>query len=648
MIDGGITVECLREIDALCDQYESRLIESPGSSLQEFLAIDREPARSALLCELLRIQDSYTERVEQKRQNCVPYEIIELIGGGSHGMVFKARHRETDQTVALKVPRREIENANELLKREAQKLAGLSHPQIASLLNYGTDLDGQCFLASQFIEGVSLAKRISYDPPSHDQSVELEVSLCRVLTHLHGQSLYHRDIKPSNIIQELPGLNPVLVDFGLATCGLGSVLFEGSTFIAGTPDYMSPEQARGEEADASTDVYGLAAVLYHLLTGRPPFQGKPDFVIVRLAAAESTEPPHKVAADVPHHLSDVCMKALAPDRYQRFGTAEEFASALLENPKRVRFGRRVFLGALAGGTAITAAGVGWLATRQSDLRSVQVSTSSPATLRFQRIGDTPFEASTGVDEVAVIELPPGFYLIRATFQTGEVREVFRTIAEAEPNEASSYPHRSGSLRSGLLLLPTISLRPQQFAEKFVAVNSEGMRFLCDRTEVTIDEYLRIKGYPLYSPNAYKDETGSRPITHVTFDEAMGFAEWIGKRLPLETEYEYLRDLNGSRYPWGDDWPEGATWELLDVGSHPWDVVRLDQDGNEVLGLYSNAAEWVVGTNGVVEVVRGGSYSVLQTGAYSGDIELGETRIEMDQFGFFNVNVGFRCAATLEP
>ena len=202
------------------------------------------------------------------------YELLEELGRGGQGVVYRARQKSLNRTVALKVIGLGQWSSTPHLKRfrhEAEAAASLEHPQIVPIYEIG-ERDGSCYFSMKFVEGGQLDEVISRAPMSPRRAAELLVKIARTVQFAHEHGILHRDIKPGNILLDKNG-EPHLTDFGLARLIEQESTVTNSFDVLGTPSYMSPEQAAGrtKELTAAADVYSLGAVFYQMLTGEPPF-----------------------------------------------------------------------------------------------------------------------------------------------------------------------------------------------------------------------------------------------------------------------------------------------------------------------------------------------------------------------------------------
>jgi tetratricopeptide (TPR) repeat protein len=324
------------------------------------------------------------------------YELSRVLGRGGMGVVYKARQVSLNRPVALKMIRAGLWAGDEEIRRfrnEAEAIANLDHPQIVTVHEVG-EHSGQHYFSMKLVEGPSLAERLEAYAAKPREAAKLVAEVARAVHHAHQRGILHRDLKPSNILLDREG-RPHVTDFGLARKleGNGSLSVSGS--IVGTPSYMSPEQASGtrQGITTATDIYGLGALLYATLTGRPPFQADSVVETLRQVQEKVVEAPSRLNRKIDLDLETICLKCLDKDPGRRYGSAE----AMAEDLERYEHGRPILarrtgpaerlakwarrkpataglLAALLAALVVGVAGITWNwreAIRQRNLKEVQ-------------------------------------------------------------------------------------------------------------------------------------------------------------------------------------------------------------------------------------------------------------------------------------
>jgi TolB-like protein/Tfp pilus assembly protein PilF/tRNA A-37 threonylcarbamoyl transferase component Bud32 len=270
------------------------------------------------------------------------YELLQEIGRGGQGVVYRARQKSLNRTVALKVigvGRWATEAHLKRFRFEAEAAASLNHPLIVPIHEI-RERGGYCYFSMNLIEGGQLDEVAQKQSIPIRHAAELVAKLARTVHYAHEHGILHRDIKPGNVLLDVQG-EPHLTDFGLARLVESDSTVTRTTDCLGTPSYMAPEQTRGnKQVTRATDIYGLGAVLYQLLTGRPPFVGATSYEIVRLLLETDARPPWLLNPKVDRDLSTICLKCLEKDPPRRYASAlalaEDLERWLRHEPIRAR------------------------------------------------------------------------------------------------------------------------------------------------------------------------------------------------------------------------------------------------------------------------------------------------------------------------
>src|SRR5438309_1814607 len=349
--------------------------------------------------------DKKTARAAELLGELGDYELLDEVGRGGQGVVFRARQKSLNRTVALKVISLGQWASKAHLKRfrlEAEAAARLEHPGIVPIPELGKR-DGSCYFSMKFIEGGQLDEVARREPIPIRRAVELIEKVARTVHYAHEHGILHRDIKPGNILLDQKG-ELHLTDFGLARLVESESTVTRTLEVLGTPSYMAPEQAVGNNAAVSsvTDVYGLGAVLYQLLTGQPPFAGGTTYETIKLLLDTEPRQPRLLNPKIDRDLSTICLKCLEKDPKRRYSSAlalaEDLERWLKHEPIRARhtgiFARgRKWLqrnptsALLAASLIALAAAAGWIVWKSEFIR--QPVTNGVAVLLFENLSPDP-------------------------------------------------------------------------------------------------------------------------------------------------------------------------------------------------------------------------------------------------------------------
>jgi serine/threonine-protein kinase len=359
-LSGQLPLTSEREIDSACLRFEAAWQAGQRPRIEEYLGQTQEPTRSVLLAELLRLDLEYRRRngeapaeqeyawrlegepAEVVRQafaaspgSVLPqvpgYKVLEEIGRGGMGVVYKAWQVKASRFVALKmVLAGEMASPGEKdrFTTEARAAAGLNHPNVVTIYEVG-DHAGRQYFTMELVGGGSLAEQVARGPLASRRAAEVVLAVARAVHYAHQQKVIHRDLKPANILLDEAGV-PYVTDFGLAKRLDAEATRTRTGTVIGTPGYLAPEQAaaRGDEPTPATDVYGLGAVLYALLTGRPPFQAETLLDTLTQVMLQQPAPPRLLNPNIDRDVETICLKCLEKEPGDRYASAEQVAEEL--------------------------------------------------------------------------------------------------------------------------------------------------------------------------------------------------------------------------------------------------------------------------------------------------------------------------------
>ncbi len=614
--------------------------------------------------------DPFIGRVIERR-----YEIVEAIGYGGMGAVYRAVHTELNRSFAIKVIRSELGQdpvAIRRFRREALALGAISHPNAVTITDFGITSDGLAFLIMEYLEGVSLRQLITEEAPlSLTRSATIFKQICSAVTSAHRSGVIHRDLKPENImlIDTEGGQSAKVLDFGIARLKSVDVLTGRLTsreIIIGTPRYMSPEAAQGLDHTPASDVYSLGVILYEMLAGRAPFECAPEdpqFVLAMRHLSDEPPPPSAFNPDIIPAIDAVVMHALAKEPDDRpnpaLELAKEFEAAVATLHESSPLTRSL-PPVVRTGTDRASVPEALVEAPTFIASPTMITPPPPAPSTFPVkivVGFVVFALVVILTAAAIIGWDMGWFGSRAA----------PTAPLAQPPATSQVPNGMVLVPAGEFTMgepesagPRQDREPPNWPPHSVRVEA----FYIDAREVTNGEYERFvaaTGAP--QPATWADSRRPAnwaliPVTGVSWSDAAAYAAWAGKRLPSEDEWEYAaRGTDGRVYPWGPTWDESRTAVGTSLSEWP-EPVGSRVDGSSPFGaldLAGSAAEWTAtsyaaypgGTaiplgSGDLKMVRGGSYVSEDSWAQRSTLRSVQDPTKRDK------RIGFRCARSVAP
>ncbi len=543
------------------------------------------------------------------------YEVLQILGRGGFGIVFRAFDDVLHRVVALKVLAPALAATSPARKRflrEARSFAQVRHENVVQI--YAIEERPLPYLVMEYIPGETLQQRLDRTGPLEESEiVRFGRQMAEGLAAAHATGLIHRDVTPGNVLIEAgPQERAKITDFGLARAADDASISQ-SGVVAGTPLYMAPEQARGEPLDYRADLFSLGSVLYTLATGRPPFRAAATFAVLKRVIEDAPRPVRDVIPEAPQWLADVIAKLHAKNPDDRFQSAGEVAAALADGapsegarPRRSRSalgrsGRRkwvvvaalllsVFVLALAESTGLTH----WLQRPRAASDSVKNGAE----------GDGPPNPNppefTNTLGMKFNRIPLGRFRMGSPAE--EVDRCLNEFAEGSTKFQALRKKHEGKFEEERL--------PAEAPAHEVAI---ARSFYMGATEVTAGQFRRFveeKGYSA-GDEGWKvpglDEPDNCPVTYVSWYNAVDFCTWLsakeGKtyRLPTEAEWEYCcrAGKSGARYCFGDDDDQLEHYAWYDKNSTRGEgtlnrtnrVARLKSNAWGLYDMHGNAWEW---------------------------------------------------------
>ena len=533
------------------------------------------------------------------------YQILERVGEGGMGVVFKAYDRETGESVALKVLRSEIADqfpVVEGLKNELRLARRITHKNVCRIYDFNRS-GATAFITMEFVQGESLRRVLDrFGALNIRKAVNVARQICDGLCEAHSQGIVHRDLKPENLMIDESG-NVKLMDFGLA-----HLVAEGSTIAVGTPSYMAPEQLQDGPIDQRADIYSLGLVLFEVFTGTAAFTDDTPAALALKHIQDTPRNPREIDATIPQRIADAILRCLEKDPANRFQSVEELQGALLDEAVRQKDRRvmwknvssdlRGLVAAVRKRPRAPIAMAGYLVLGivlvTAGIAFHRGGAQKPPAVREQTFASQA--APTTPELISTIEARPAALVTTSRKTTHPLRFSLFLNTVAIPG--------------GVFMMGDDNGKNDEKPQHRVKLED----FRMGRTEVTNRQYLAFledSGYqrpqdPVFAKN-YLVEYPDFPVVNVSYEDAVKFCKWASKkfdlpvRLPTEAEWEYAA-RGGSKdmaYPWGTDSPlTHARYK----GNAPRGIRTVNRTafGPNGYGLYNmsgNVSEWVADFHG---------------------------------------------------
>ncbi len=622
------------------------------------------------------------------------YRILEQIGVGGMGVVYKALNVPLDKTVALKVLPPTLGGGNpthqERFAREARAAARVQHPNVVTVFRAGR-IGAHCFIESEYVEGPDLNRMIGEQGRLEvDRAVRIVRDAAAGLAAAHDKGLVHRDVKPANILVGSDG-NAKIVDFGLVRIGEEDSSLTATGSIFGSPHYMSPEQCAGLDSDLRGDIYSLGTTFYHMLTGVPPFSGFAPAAVLHLHIDEEITPGENMVEELPAWILGVLRRMLAKDpeeRYQdchellrdleRSGRNTEEWAAVIAGRSKKKNAKRLAFWVIGGVAAVVILGMATGPLRRS---RPPVRAESPA-----------MEPSVSSGALPAPHPPPK----RPTAGRNESTEGNPGLSSVALPAAAGVGQRSepDNTPPGMIFIPAGSFAVGKAGDSVSGpVHIVPLKaFYIDEYETSNAEYERfvvVTGRPPPShwvEGKVPEGLENHPVVNVSWYDAQAFARWAGKRLPTEAEWERAAaGPDGLPFPWGkrpvpgkantveelgltfgnwEDWsewyniwkqtPEGMRVMAAGGRTSPRGAFPEDRSPDGCADMVGNVYEW---TRSWFEPYPGSGYRhprfgtthrVVRGGAWFIGVSLGEAQHRSNHAPEdASAYMGFRCAKDAE-
>ncbi len=634
---------CSQPIE-LVPESESKSIVCPSCGSEVGLISEDEATATLSIAELPALQH---------------FQLIEEIGMGQFGRVWKAKDIELQRLVAIKIPhkRKLTQTEASYFLREARSAAKLTHPHIVTVYEVGMT-DHSMYIVSELIDGPTMREWRKQHQPDVTESARVCATVARALDYAHSQGIVHRDLKPSNIILD-EQRQPHVTDFGLAKQEGAEATIAITGQVLGTPAYMAPEQIRdGHLVDGRSDVYSLGVILYELITGKRPFKGGRR-ILFQHVLYDDPRPPRAVKPDLPRDLETICLKALEKSPDDRYSTAAAFADDLERFLKgetiharptptvirAARWARRrpaVVASAVLALLVLILLPLAFLKPAPAPAPAPQPEIRGPVVAittepEGAEVIFVPIDETTGRPDVASAihagkspvrrRMVPAFYLVVAyTADKTKFHEVYRDVRTGPSTYGSRFTmYDRGVAEDGTVHLHPIRLFSQEEVIKDMVRVTGGQCLLRDLTghhQVTLPDFYvsatetsyamaRAAGVSARGIVEGAAEHPHLPVTVKTWNEAAHLAEQMGARLLLSVEYEYLEKAGGTQTS-AELWKDAQRPTPGPVTDPAWDRLEWVRLSAPLIGIRSNVLEWTDShvllrefDSGEQRVVRGG-------------------------------------------
>lgn len=571
------------------------------------------------------VDSAYTEHDPLVGETLAHYQVLEKVGEGGMGAVYRARNLSLNKVIALKVLPEVLTRRDpkfvERFQREARAAAQLDHPNVVPVHFVGSD-KGHHFLEMAYVKGRTLGRVFKNgERLGLPEIVRIITEAARGLSAAHKRGVIHRDIKPDNIMIDSDG-RVMISDFGLAKTLSEDTGITVSGQIVGTPFYMSPEQCDGKEADTRSDIYALGVVFFEGVTGKRPFDGKTLLSVMYQHKNQAMPSPRSLNPRVPDSICRIIARMTAKNPINRYQTCED----LLRDLERAKTQSRMRLvGRLARFVAsliVVGAAVAMLycivnppevqetmkrALQQIKARSATPAptpqpkpTPTPSAKKHSRAAPAPTakrpsgKSGTAGAPIAISPIPPEPVTVdRPPVPAPQPAPIapppqpdVPKRAPLSPDAAKPPEQPAPQASGGMLLIPAGECQigdegvPNAKPKRSVTLDA----FLMDAHEVTNNDYLKFiaaTGHPpppYWQNSACPPDKGNHPVTCVNWGDATAYAQWAGKRLPTEAEWEKASSWDDSKktkrtYPWGSEFDRTRCNAIYALGCPEDDVQR---------------------------------------------------------------------------